>query len=198
MQEKVFVLMLIVIMAQKSVESTSSVPMYDFSVLRALRKREEMTLGEVSERSGISVAVISKLERNQSKAELDTLFRLARVFGMSATDLLGLAESRLAHRKNESDYSSHGFHFKRVRYANMSCFLGEAPKKAKVTRPEIHHDDYETCWVLKGRIKLTLPHETYELTPGESIQFDAIQEHAYEALEDSQIIIIHVRKDKRF
>ena len=62
--------------------------MYDFSCFRALRKREGLTIGEVSQRSGISSAVISKLERNQTVAGLETLFRLARVFGVRAADLL--------------------------------------------------------------------------------------------------------------
>ena len=44
--------------------------MYDFSFLRQLRKRDDLTIGAVSARSGISAAVISKLERNQTRAEL--------------------------------------------------------------------------------------------------------------------------------
>jgi len=41
------------------------------------------------------------LERNQQSAELDTLYRLARAFGLSATDLLAMCESELAHRTAE-------------------------------------------------------------------------------------------------
>jgi hypothetical protein len=36
------------------------------------------------------------------------------------------------------------------------------------------------------------------LAAGESIQFDAIQQHTYEALADSQFVILHLRKDKRY
>ena len=74
-------------------------PVYDFSVLRELRKREGMTIAALSKRSGISSAVISKLERNQTLAELDTLYRLSKVYGLTATDLLALAESRIAQPK---------------------------------------------------------------------------------------------------
>ncbi|RKX92599.1 MAG: hypothetical protein DRZ90_13690, partial [Spirochaetes bacterium] len=37
---------------------------YDFSILRNLRKRSGFTIADVSEKSGVSQAVISKLERN--------------------------------------------------------------------------------------------------------------------------------------
>ena len=82
--------------------------------------------------------------------------------------------------------------------ANAVVHLGSAPKGAKVNRPEIHHDDTEVCWVTAGRIRLTLPHEIVELGAGDSIQFDAIQQHGYEALADSEFVILHLRKDKRY
>lgn len=171
---------------------------FDFSVLRELRKRSGQTIGQVSERSGVSAAVISRLERNQSTAELDTLYRLARVFSITATDLLALAERRSAQTAQESAYQSDGFRFRMVRYGNLQAFHGRAARGAHIKKPEIHHDDYELCWVLKGRIRLSLPGETHLLASGQSVQFDAILEHTYEALEDCEIIIVHVTKGKRF
>ncbi|HUK82730.1 MAG TPA: XRE family transcriptional regulator [Verrucomicrobiae bacterium] len=171
---------------------------YDFSVLRSLRKQHDLTIEQVAGRSGISPAVISKLERNQSVAELETLFRLAHVFGMTATDLLALAEKRTSQRATGASHVGGEFVFKEVVYGNVRCLFGSAPKGAKVSRPEIHQDDYEVCWVLSGKIRLTLPHEKHELDDGEALQFDAILHHTYEALETSQLIILHLRKGKRF
>src|SRR5258708_6077227 len=112
-----------------------------------------MTLAALSTASGVSPAVISKLERNQQSAELDTLYRLGRAFGMSATDLLALAESPLAHRSSEKPSRSGEFRFRQVKYANVVALLGSAPAGAKVSRPEIHHDDTEVCWVTTGKLR---------------------------------------------
>lgn len=185
-------------MSVTSTQSTGLFSMFDFSILREIRKREGLTLDEVATRSGVSIAVISRLERNQTSAELETLFKLARVFGMSATDLLALAESRMAHRKGEDHYRSDGFTFRVVRYANHACYLAEAKAGSRIRKPEIHHDDHETCWVVKGRVRIELPHEAVELAAGESLQFDAIQEHSYEAIEDSQLILVHLKKGMRY
>jgi transcriptional regulator with XRE-family HTH domain len=176
----------------------TATPKFDFSVLRRLREQHEMTLAALSAASGVSAPVISKLERNQQSAELDTLYRLARSFGMSTTDLMALAESPLAHRSNEKPYRSGEFKFRQVKYANVVALLGSAPAGAKVSRPEIHHDDTEVCWVTAGKLRLSLPHEDCVLAAGESIQFDAIQQHTYEALADSEFTILHLRKDKRY
>ena len=177
---------------------SNTLAMFDFSVLRQLRKQEFLTIGEVSRLSGVSPAVISKLERNKSSAELETLFRLSRVFGLNTVDLLGLAESRTAHRNKSREYASGAFRFQRVDYANVECFHGFADKGAHVSRPEIHGSDFEVCWVLKGTVRIVLPQETHELHDNESLQFDALLEHTYEALEDCEILILHLSKGKRF
>ncbi|HMP76548.1 MAG TPA: XRE family transcriptional regulator [Kiritimatiellia bacterium] len=171
---------------------------YDFSVLRELRKHHQLTIADVSERSGISPAVISKLERNQSLAELDTLFRLARVFGMNAADLLALAESRTAHKKEGGRHRSGSFTFDEVDYANVRMLHGVAPAGGSVARPEIHRDDFEVCWVLSGHLRITLPDERHDLRTGQALQFDAILPHAYEAVTEVEVIILHIAKPKRF
>ncbi len=74
----------------------SGMDRYNFSVMRDLCKRAGMTIVDLSERAGISPAVISKLERNQTTVELKTLFRLERAFGLTASEMLVLVESRTA------------------------------------------------------------------------------------------------------
>ena len=157
---------------------------FDFTILRELRKRAGLSIGEVSAESGVSAAVISKLERNRTRAELDTLYRLARVFGITAAELLNLAEARLSHRE--------------INYKNIRCLHGRAGKGSRVSHPNVHRDDYELCWILDGTLRLTLPSESYELSAGQSLQIDALLEHTYEALTDCELLILHIRKENRF
>ncbi|MEI6035271.1 MAG: helix-turn-helix domain-containing protein [Verrucomicrobiae bacterium] len=173
-------------------------PMFDFSVLRGLRKRDGLSIEQVSKSSGVSAAVISKLERNQTSAELSTLFRLGRVFGINTTELISLAESRTAQLARSTTRQSGAFHFKEIAYGNARLLFGSAPGGATVSRPEIHRDDYEICWVLSGKVEINLPHERHVIEAGGGIQFDAILDHTYAALEACQVIIAHLRKGKRF
>ena len=170
----------------------------DFSIIRDLRKRAGMTLQEVSRKSGISVAGLSKLERNRNMIELDTLYRLARVFGQSATDLLSLAESCTAHAKDAETYTSGPFDFERVGFKGIDCFHARARKGTSLTKPEAHGDEFEICWMLKGRLRIRLPREEHLLGPGQAVKFDAALEHTYTILEDSEMTIIHLEKSHRF
>jgi len=172
--------------------------MFDFKILRELRKREGWTISDLSSRTGVSPAVISKLERNQTSAELTTIFLLSRAFGMNATDLMMLSESRTSHRAAETGHKSGAFTFREIRYGNIRALLGEARAGGQVSNPEIHQNDLEVCWVLRGTIRIRLPHEHPVLKAGNCVQFDAIQEHSYEVIEDCQILILHLKKGKRF
>ena len=170
----------------------------DFSVVRDLRKRAGMTLEEVSGQSGISITGLSKLERNQNMIELDTLYRLARVFSLSATDLLNLAESCSARCKDAELYKSGPFDFEKVSFKGIDCFHAKAEKGGKLSKPEAHGDEFEICWLLKGGIRITLPRESHSLTPGQALKFDAALSHSYEILEDSEMTILHIEKTHRF
>jgi transcriptional regulator with XRE-family HTH domain len=171
---------------------------FDFSVLRTLRKRHSLTIASLSEQAGVSTAVISKLERNRTQAELDTLCRLAKVFGLQTTELIALAERRTSQLIKENSHNSDGFEFRQIRYGNVRCLLGSAPAGGWVSRPDAHSDQYELCWCLSGQVKLSLPAATHVLSAGEAVQFDAVLEHAYEAIEACRLLIIHLTKEKRF
>lgn len=173
-------------------------PRYDFSFLRDFRKRDGLTIRDVSSRSGISPAVISKLERNQTSPTLDTFFRLSHVFGMTTTDLISLAESRTAQVATAQRYRAGGFDMQAVEYGNIRVLHGCGSRGTRLSRPEVHRDDYEICMLLQGSLQLILPDEKHHLSAGQAIQFDAILPHSYQVIDDCRLIIVHLRKDKRF
>ena len=170
---------------------------YDFSILRNLRKAQGFTIADIAQASGISTAVISRIERNQAVPELDTLSRLGKAFGISATDLLGLAEFRTAQITTSQHYVSGGFQMQHINFMNIQCFLGSALAGGTVSRPEVHHNDHEICWVLAGSIEMILNEERHVLKEGDAIQFDAVLSHTYRALQDCKMLILHIRKGKQ-
>lgn len=171
---------------------------FDFSIIRDLRKNLNLSINELSNLSSVSASVISKMERNQNSVEMETLYRIARVFGMTLTDLISLAENRVSHIVDEESYTSGNFNFTKVSYGNLRCMRAVAKAGAQTSRPEVHRDDLELCWVLKGSLLFTLQDEHHTLVAGKSIQFDAQLPHTYEALENVELLIIHLRKGKRF
>ncbi len=162
---------------------------FDFRILRELRQRDQLTIREVAERSGVSAAVLSRLERNQCEPTLDTLSNLARVLSLSTADLITLAETPLAARFAERRHQGDGFQLRRVRAGDLTCFLVKASEGARQAHPGGPSGESILCWVLEGALRLTLPTQATLLRAGQAVRFETAQGYAFEALEEAQLIL---------
>jgi len=171
---------------------------YNFEVLRFLRKERSLTIEALAKMSGVSFAVISKLERNQTNPGLEIVKQLSSALHISASELIAMAEVKSYEVRGQDAYDSDGFHFERVVYNNAKIITVTGMAGKSLSHPEAHEDDTEIVFVREGRVKLTLPTGEVVLKKGESIQFDALFSHTYEALKGCELIIVHIRKEKRF
>lgn len=57
--------------------------------IRRLRKDRSLTLKQVSRRTGLSVSLLSQIERAESSASVSSLFKLARALDVKLTTLFG-------------------------------------------------------------------------------------------------------------
>ncbi|MEV1178312.1 helix-turn-helix transcriptional regulator [Nonomuraea sp. NPDC049784] len=57
--------------------------------LQTVRKRHGLSQAELAEAAGISVSMISKVERGEAETRLETVHKIAKALNMSTTDLLG-------------------------------------------------------------------------------------------------------------
>ena len=173
-------------------------PRYNFQCLRSLRKQHGMTIEALAKKSGVSFALISKLERNRANPSLGTLEQLARAMSISATELVSLAEPRTRETRRAETYKIDGLNLNRASYKNASVLSVAAPAGKRLSRPEIHADDYEVVFVLKGQIRLSTTLGDFVLKAAEAMQFDAVFAHTYEVLKDCELTILHLKKEKRF
>lgn len=171
---------------------------YNFEVLRYLRKQKDFTIEQLAKRSKVSFSVISKLERNQTTPNLDVLQRICTALSISVTELISMVEVKSNELRKEKLYSIDGFDFRKICFNNSSLMFVKTNKGKEISRPEIHEDDTEIVYVLKGHIKLSMSIGDFKIKQGRAMQFDSIFPHTYKALENSEMIIAHIRKEKRF
>ncbi|WP_421118587.1 helix-turn-helix domain-containing protein [Aquihabitans daechungensis] len=104
--------------------------------LRGARQRLGLTLKDVSEKSGSSIAYLSDLERGLLKnPTLDTLTGLASALGVSLNELLGVDESE----------AGDTYPAALERFADLPQFLAETKLEAK--RRKISEDDLRRAWL---------------------------------------------------
>lgn len=159
--------------------------------VHALRMQKKMGLVELGKHSGLSPALLSKIENSKNFPPLATLLRIAMVFGVGLEhffneDRSQVAVVRAAERQrlpNDPGSDSPSFFFESLDFkANdrkMTSYLAEFvvtdPDKADAHE----HDGEEFIYVMDGQLGMRIGRSSYELSAGDSIYFDSSINHAY-------------------
>ncbi|MGA2414602.1 MAG: XRE family transcriptional regulator [Candidatus Sulfotelmatobacter sp.] len=162
--------------------------------LRALRLKKSMGLVELGKHTGLSAALLSKLERSKLYPTLPTLLRIAMVFGVGLeyffTDerkrhVVAIVRKkdrrRFPERPGTSDVS---YFFESLDYPatekKLSAYQADFQPIAKEKLKTHSHPGVEFLCLLKGTLNLKIGMEEYQLESGDSIYFDSSQHHSYQ------------------
>lgn len=147
--------------------------------LRALRRRADVTLAVVSERTGIPVSTLSRLESGQRKPSLELLLPLAKVYEVPLDDIVDAPETGdpRVHLKPQSRHGMTVVPLTR-RPGGLQAFKQIIPAGPRVEDPALgSHEGYHWLYVLNGRLRLILGEQDLVLGPGEVAEFDTHLPH---------------------
>ena len=161
--------------------------------LRTLRLRKSMGLVELGQHTGLSPAMLSKLERSKLYPTLPTLMRIAMVFGVGLeyffTDerkrhvvAIVRKKERLRFPENSGGgniaYNFESLDFKATE-RKLNAFYAEfepiSPEKAR----QHQHAGVELLYLISGTLQLTIGSEIYTLEAGDAAYFDSGVRHSY-------------------
>ena len=161
--------------------------------LRRLRLRKSMGLLDLSKHTGLSPALLSKLERDVMHPTLPTLYRIAMVFSVGLDyffspeprplleivrrkDRLRFPESPEAGRPVSYSFESLDFP---VSDRPLNSYFAEFELlEQEQVRPH-EHSGIELLYVLSGKLELRTQEAAYELEEGDAVYFDCTVPHAY-------------------
>jgi len=161
--------------------------------LRALRLKKKIGLVELGRHTGLSAAMLSKIERGKLYPTLPTLLRIALVFSVGLEYFFSddqkrrvLAIVRRAERKRfpeRPDGRDVSFYFESLDFAaverKLNAYYAEfQPLPPGNARPH-HHPGVEFLSVLRGKLEIRIGTEEHELDSGDSIYFDSSVPHSY-------------------
>src|SRR5512138_2996428 len=161
--------------------------------IRALRLKKKMGLVELGAHTGLSAALLSKIERGRLFPTLPTLLRIALVFGVGlefffagARDKPLVAVTRKAQRVELPDRA--GAREAAYRFASLdypaterrfNCYHAEFfPVPPEKLRPH-DHAGVEFIYVIDGVLAIHMNGEEHALEAGDAMYFDSTVPHAY-------------------
>ena len=160
--------------------------------LRSLRLKKKLGLTQLGEHTGLSPAMLSKIERGQLFPTLPTLLRIALVFGVGLEHFFVKGSERptfavvrkedrlrLPDRPGEETPS---YYFESLDFPvtdrKLQAFYAEFPAQSKAS--ELHqHEGVELIYVLKGQLVVSITGDDVILNEGDAMYFDAGAPHSY-------------------
>jgi transcriptional regulator with XRE-family HTH domain len=161
--------------------------------LRSLRLRKSMGLVELGKHTGLSAAMLSKLERGKLFPTLPTLLRIALVFGVGLeyffTDERKRHVVAIARKKERLRFpdspggGSIAYNFESLDFnateRKLNAFYAEfEPISSEKAKPH-QHPGVELLYLISGKLDLTIGSETFNLESGDAVYFDSGVRHSY-------------------
>ncbi|MGE0042669.1 MAG: helix-turn-helix domain-containing protein [Vicinamibacterales bacterium] len=160
--------------------------------IRSLRLRKKMGLVELGRHTGLSPAMLSKLERGRLFPTLPTLLRIALVFGVGLDHFFqtGAARQRVGVVRKAARRRFVERMGGREPVFEFECLDYEATERASnaywvrflAAGPRVRRHDHpgsEFVLVESGRLGITIGETEHILDAGDSIYFESDQPHGY-------------------
>ena len=161
--------------------------------IRALRLRKKMGLVELGGHTGLSPALLSKIECGRIFPTLPTLLRIALVFSLGLDHFFAgareqpmLALARKASRvvlPERAGAREVAYRFESLDYGaterRFNAYCAEFLSQPKDRLRPHSHPGVEFLYVLRGTVHLLVAEQDYDLEAGDAIYFDSHVPHAY-------------------
>ena len=160
--------------------------------IKALRLRKKLALVQLAAHTGLSPAMLSKIERGQMFPTLPTLLRIAMVFGVGLDHFFSadkdeplVAVVRREERLRLPTPPGEGppaYLFESLDYRasnrRMDAFYAEFPSDSQPSEPH-SHGSAEFIYVLEGRLAVDVGGKETLLDAGDALYFDSSIAHSY-------------------
>ncbi len=159
------------------------------SVLRLYREKSGLKQGDISSKAGISVSMLSQIERGVTSPSIETLSRICLVLGVSMSQIFeAIEESKSVNISKQGERplrESGGARYEQITHYNASTgsaefFMLTLEVGSKIGFPansEVR-EGAQMGYVLSGAATLIVDGEEYAIKSGDGISFPAKLAHS--------------------
>ncbi len=171
--------------------------------LLQLRRKHSLTLAEVAQKTGVSVSLLSSLERGYAKPSIATLQKLAKLYQTNVLSFFGdKDDSRRLVRTRD----------RKVLVPNPGVQMELLAFGKKVMEPHMFriapgadsggsysHEGEEFIYVLQGKLEMWIDEvEHFVLETGDSLYFDSTEVHRWQNVGEKETVLLWVNTPPTF
>ncbi len=169
--------------------------------LRSLRKANNLTLAELSRKSGVSTTQISEIERNLTSPTITTLMKLISALGQDTSIFFEREQTRKVALVRRNERAVILDKKNDVHIESVTTGIADSRLKVVIARPKpgqenipggYQHPGEELIYVIKGRIRVTLNGDPYFLDAGDAIHFRGEMNHKIKNITDGEVELLAV------
>lgn len=167
--------------------------------IKELRKRNEMTLKALSQKTHLSISFLSQIERGDSSLAITSLKKIADAFQVPMSFFFEERQNNNYAIKEEDQkpFRVEGSGSIHVRLAGN--FPDRRMEPMKVTLAPFQNDNQkyrhpgeEFYYVLKGAVIFTIENKKYSLKKGDSIHFPSTKMHEWKNPSDEETVLLSI------
>ncbi|MCR4337649.1 MAG: XRE family transcriptional regulator [Candidatus Omnitrophica bacterium] len=159
--------------------------------IRELRKKHQLTLSELAQKSGIQIATLSRIENLKMTGTLESHLNIAKVFGIDVTELYKnlshTSSSPLGNAIQDTDNESFTYNDKayyeilanRVTNKKMLPIILRIDEHGITTPEENAVGAEKFMFILEGEITAFIGEKTHRLKRHQTLYFDASLRHHF-------------------
>ncbi|MBN7811662.1 helix-turn-helix transcriptional regulator [Algoriphagus sp. H41] len=176
--------------------------------IKSIRKEKGWRLGELAEKSGMSIAMVSKIENGRIIPTLPSLIQLIQAFDLGVADFFSDLKSEndfsgyILRKKSEytqlnKEEESIGYEYQMILnypIEKSSMEITLLTLKSGAEREPVSTAGFEYLYILRGKIRYCLGSETFDLEEGDSLFFDGNIPHVpkNETQSDAELLVTYL------
>jgi len=176
--------------------------------IQEIRKQQGLTLGVLSEKSGVSKAMLSQIEAEKVNPTIATVWKIAQGLDVDINTLLkGTAEPlrKFVVTRSDSitrlDTEEEGVHIKVLSPISMvedlEMYLVTIKNGGKLESSPHFAGTEEFLTILQGKVRVTAGKNATELSSGDFIRYNCDIEHAIENIGSEEAVVHMVVRFKK-
>ena len=176
----------------------SNVPVAIGSRIRAARQAQRLTIEQVADATGLTKGFLSRVERDLTSPSVASLVTLCQVLSVSVGDLFAAPETHLTKRDDGPRISLGG------QGIVERLLTARSERRLQILQATIEPRgrgenelyavdcDVDVLHVVRGRIKLILTNEEYDLEEGDTLSFPGREPHTWINPTDETVEVLWV------